>query len=140
MAGSIVIEAAGLIPLIWLTPTSTYLPLVLVATVIEGLGSGLAAPVILNTALGGVLPSDTGAAGAGTSAASQLGGSIGAALLNTIAATATASFLVGHTGASLEIATVHGFAVAMIWGAAITVVAAVPIAVFVNARAPARRG
>jgi len=140
MAGSIVIEAAGLIPLIWLTPTSTYLPLVLAATVIEGLGTGLAAPVFLNTALGGVLPSDTGAAGAGTSAASQLGGSIGAALLNTIAATATASFLVEHVGEGLEAATVHGFAVAMVWGAGITVVAAVPIAIFVNARAPARRG
>jgi EmrB/QacA subfamily drug resistance transporter len=138
MAGSIVIEAAGLIPLIWLTPISTYIPLVLAATVIEGLGTGIAAPVFLNIALGGVLPSDTGAAGAGTSAASQLGGSIGAALLNTIAATATASFLVTHVGASLETATVHGFAVAMVWGAAITVLAAAPIAIFVNATTPAR--
>ena len=72
IAGSVVIEAAGLVPLIWLTPTSHYLPLILVATVIEGLGTGVAGPTTLNTALGGALPSDTGAAGAGTSAASQL--------------------------------------------------------------------
>ena len=43
-------------------------------------------------------------------------------------------------GASLLRATVHGFAVAMVWGAATTVVAAVPIALFVNARTPARSG
>ena len=140
MAGSIVIEAAGLVPLIWLTPSSGYLPLILAATVIEGLGSGVAAPAILNTALGNVLPSDTGAAGAGTSTASQLGASIGAALLNTIAVTATASYLAAHVGASIVTATVHGFTVAMIWGAAITLVATVPVAIFVNARRPARRG
>lgn len=140
MAGSIVIEAAGLVPLIWLTPSSGYLPLILAATVIEGLGSGVAAPAVLNTALGNVLPSDTGAAGAGTSAASQLGGSIGAALLNTVAVTATTSYLAAHVGASIAVATVHGFAVAMVWGATITVVAAIPIAIFVNARTPARRG
>ena len=140
MAGSIVIEAAGLVPLIWLTPSSGYLPLVLAATVIEGLGSGVAAPAILNTALGGVLPSDTGAAGAGTSTASQLGASIGAALLNTIAVTATASYLAAHVGASIVGATVHGYTVAMAWGAGLTFVAAVPIAIFVNARTPTRGG
>jgi hypothetical protein len=108
----------------------------------------LLGPATLNTALAGVLPSDTGAAGAsagagagaGASAASQLGSSMGAALLNTIAATATASYLAAHVGASIVTATVHGFAVAMIWGAAITLVAAGPIATFVNARTPARRG
>ena len=139
MAGSIVIEAAGLVPLVWLSPTSHYLPLILVAMLIEGLGSGVAAPAILNTALGNVLPSDTGAAGAGTSAASQFGASIGAALLNTIAATATVGYLTAHVGASLVTATVYGFTVAMIWGAVITVVVAVPVAIFVNARTPAHR-
>ena len=139
MAGSIVIEAAGLVPLVWLSPTSHYLPLILVAMLIEGLGSGVAAPAILNTALGNVLPSDTGAAGAGTSAASQFGASIGAALLNTIVATATVGYLTAHVGASLVTATVYGFTVAMIWGAVITVVVAVPVAIFVNARTPAHR-
>jgi hypothetical protein len=35
-------------------------------------------------------------------------------------------------------ATVHGFTVAMLWGAIITVAAAVPVAIFVNARTPSR--
>lgn len=97
-------------------------------------------PATLNTALSRVLPSDTGAAGAGTSAASQLGSSIGAALLNTIAAMASAGHLAAHVGASLVSASVHGFTVAMIWGAAVTLAATVPIAIFVNARTPAGRG
>ena len=139
VAGSVVIEAAGLVPLIWLTPTSQYLPLILVATVIEGLGTGVAGPTTLNTALGGVLPSDTGAAGAGTSAASQLGSSIGAALLNTIAVAATGSYLATHKLASLASGTAHGFAVAMVWGAIFLLVAAIPIALFVDAKAPSSR-
>lgn len=138
IAASIAVEAAGLVPLIWLTPHSRYLPLVLAATLIEGFGTGVATPATLNTALTGVLASDSGAAGAGTSAASQLGSSTGAALLNTIAATATAAYLTLHPTAGIVTGTVHGFTVAMAWGAAITLAAALPIAFFVNAKTPAR--
>jgi EmrB/QacA subfamily drug resistance transporter len=125
LAGAIAAEAAGLVPLIWLTPHTRYLPLILAATLIEGLSTGIAGPVALSTALRGVLPADTGAAGAGTSAAAQLGSSIGAALLNTIAAAAAA-------GAGTAAATVHGFTVAMIWGAVITFAAAIPVAIFIK--------
>ncbi|HEY5987409.1 MAG TPA: hypothetical protein VIV12_13705, partial [Streptosporangiaceae bacterium] len=127
------------LPLIWLTPASRYLPLILAATVIEGLATGIAGPTALSTALRAVLPSDTGAAGAGTSAASQLGSSIGAALLNTTAATAAASYLITHPAASTLTGAVHGFTVAMAWGAAILVIAAIPITVLINAKTPARR-
>lgn len=140
IAASIVVEAAGLVPLILLTPASGYLPLVLAATLVEGLGTGVAGPATLNTALTGLLPSDRGAAGAGTSAASQLGSSIGAALLNTIAVTATASYLALHPTAGAVAGTVHGFTVAMVWGAVITVAVAFPIAFFVRARKPTRSG
>lgn len=139
LSASIMIEAAGLVPLIWLTPGSHYLPLILVATIIEGLATGLAGPTALNTALRAVLPSDAGAAGAATSAASQFGSSIGAALLNTIAAAATTSYLAAHTAPGGSVAVVHGFTVAMAWGAVITFAAAIPVAIFVNAQAPARR-
>ena len=90
------------------------------------------------TALGNLLPADRGAAGAGTSAASQLGSAIGAALLNTIAATDTVSYLAAHATVSVETGTVHGFTVAMARGAAITAAAALPITIFVNAKTPAR--
>jgi len=137
LTGSIVIEAAGLLPLIWLTPRSGYLPLIFLATIVEGLGTGLAGPIALATALHGVLPSDTGAAAAATSAAGQLGSSVGAALLNTIAAAATSGYLAAHAGAGAAAGTVHGFAVAMAWGAILLVLAAIPVAIFTNA--PAQR-
>ena len=86
---------AGLLPLIWLTPGSHYLPLILIATIIEGLGTGIAGPTALVTALRASCLRRR-AAGAGTSAASQLGSSIGAALLNTIAAAAPAGYLTAH--------------------------------------------
>ena len=133
LAASIVVEAAGLLPLVWLTPDSRYLPLILIATIIEGLGTGIAGPAALGTSLRAVLPSDAGAAGAATSAASQFGSSIGAALLNTIAAAATSGYLAAHASAGSTTALVHGFTVAVAWGVVITLAAAVPVAIFVNA-------
>jgi EmrB/QacA subfamily drug resistance transporter len=139
LSASIVIEAAGLVPLIWLTPSSHYLPLILVATIVEGLGTGIAGPAALSTALRGVLPSDGGAAGAATSAAGQLGSSVGAALLNTIAAAAASGYLAAHAAAGPATAIVHGFAVAMAWGAGLLILAAVPVALFITGAAAARR-
>ncbi len=63
ITAAVVVEAAGLVPLIWLNPHSGYVPLVLAATLIEGIGTGLAGPTTLNTALRGVLSVDAGAAG-----------------------------------------------------------------------------
>lgn len=139
LAVAILIEAAGLVPLIWITPRSGYLPLILTAIVVEGLGTGLAGPVTLNLALRGVLPADSGAAAAATSAAGQLGSSVGAALFNTIAATVVAGYLKAHPGVGIVAGTVHGFNVAMAWGAIVMVVAAIPVAVNVNAPAPVPR-
>jgi EmrB/QacA subfamily drug resistance transporter len=139
LSGAIVIEAAGLLPLIWLTPSSGYLPLILAATLVEGLGTGLAGPVALHTALHGVLPADAGAAGAATSAAAQFGSSVGAALLNTIAAAAASSYLAAHASASITTGIVHGFAVAMAWGAGLLILAAIPVAGLVTAAIPVRR-
>ena len=140
ITAAVVVEATGLVPLIWLTPHSGYLPLILVATVVEGIGTGLAGPPTLNTALRGALPADAGAAGAGTSAAGQLGSSVGAALFNTIAATVTAGYLVAHRTTSVIAATVHGFNVAMAWGVLVLIAAALPIALFVNAPDPGNEG
>lgn len=77
--------------------------------------------------------------GAGTSATSQLSSSIGAALLNTVAVSATASYRALHPTANVVIVTVHGFTAAMVWGTVITLAAAVPIALVVSARTPARQ-
>ena len=136
ITAAILLEAGGLVPLIWLTPRSGYLPLILLATVVEGISTGLAGPVTLYLALRGVLREDAGAAGAATSAAGQLGSSVGAALFNTIAASVVAGYLRAQPGVSIVAGTVHGFAVAMAWGAIVLAIAAIPIAASVNAPAP----
>jgi hypothetical protein len=65
----------------------------------------------------------------------QVGGSLGTALLNTIAATATASFIAAQGVASLSAGLVHGYTVAFGVGAVLLVIAAVVSAVFVTGRA-----
>ena len=84
-----------------------------------------------------LLPADSGAA---SSAAGQLGSSLGAALLSTVAATATGVFLASHATASLGTATVHGYTVAMVWGAIILVLATVTVVVLVDASTANRTG
>jgi EmrB/QacA subfamily drug resistance transporter len=137
VAAGLVLSAAGLLPLTVLTPASHYLPLILVAEIIEGLGTGLGGPPILQTSLRAVLSADAGAAAAASSAAGQLGASVGAAALNTIAATATAIYLAAHAAAGTAAATVHGYTVAASWGAAILLAATLPAVLLINARAPA---
>jgi EmrB/QacA subfamily drug resistance transporter len=139
IAAGVVLSAAGLLPLLGLTPTRSCLALVVLAEVIEGVATGLAGPPILATALRAVARGDTGAASAASSAAGQLGSSIGAALLNTIAATATASFLAAHVAAGAAAATVHGYTVAAIWGAAILLALVIPVALLVDAAPPRRQ-
>ena len=138
ISAGVALSAIGLLPLLGLTPTSHCLPLIVIAELIEGIGTGLAGPPILATALRAVAPQDTGAASGASSAAGQLGSSIGAALLNTIAATATAAYLAGHAAAGTAAATVHGYTVAAAWGAAIPLALIIPIAALINAGPPRR--
>jgi hypothetical protein len=62
-----------------------------------------------------------------------VGGSLGTALLNTVAASATASFIIAHGRGSIAAGTVHGFAVAFAIGAGFLALAAIVSAVFVTA-------
>jgi EmrB/QacA subfamily drug resistance transporter len=137
IGAGIALSAAGLVPLAGLTPARHYFPLIVAATLIEGLGTGIGGPAMFQASLRAVLAGDTGAAAAAGSAASQLGSSIGAALLNTIAATATTAYLTARAGATAAIATDHGYATAMAWGAGILLVTAVPAVILVNAGGPA---
>jgi EmrB/QacA subfamily drug resistance transporter len=123
--------AVGLVPLLALTTTSHYFPLIFLATVVEGIGTGLASPPALGTSLSGVEPGDRGAAGAISSAAGQVGSSVGTALFNTIAATATAAYLAGG-GVGSAAATVHGYTTALAWGVAILLAALIPIAAWMR--------
>jgi hypothetical protein len=54
IGAGVALSATGLLPLLGLTASRHRLPLIMLAEVIEGIGTGLAGPSILNTALRGV--------------------------------------------------------------------------------------
>ena len=83
----------------WLTRIgvhSGYVSALLGPLVVTGFGSGLIFSAAANTGTFGVAPRDAGIASASVNTGQQLGGAIGTALLNTIAASAATSYLVGH--------------------------------------------
>jgi hypothetical protein len=80
---------------------------------------------------------EAGIAAATVNTFSQIGGSLGVALLNTIAASATAVYLAANSNPRLRVeAIVHGYSVATEWGVAILLLGAVVAAVLINAGTP----
>jgi MFS family permease len=101
--------------------TSSYASSVLPALLALGLGFGMILPPAINTATAGVHPQDTGVASALVNTMQQVGGSIGAAALSTLALTATAHYLLSHHTGALAPATAatHGYTVAFTTAAAL---------------------
>jgi EmrB/QacA subfamily drug resistance transporter len=120
-AGGLVILAAGM------SPTSGYAAVVLPALLVMGLGLGLVFSAAMNTATYGADQTDAGVASAMVNTCQQIGGSIGTALLNTIAADALSSYLAthGHSLPAQAGGAVHSYVVAFWVAAAIFAGAAV---------------
>ncbi len=97
-----------------LTVSSSYVGGVLPALLILGLGFGMIFSPAINTATAGVKRQDSGVASALVNTMQQVGGSIGTALLSTIALTATTSYLAAHHTGPLApaIAATHGYTTA----------------------------
>jgi predicted MFS family arabinose efflux permease len=120
----------------WLTQIgvdTSYWTHVLPPELLMSFGLGLAFPALSSTALIKVADRDSGVASALVNTTQQVGGSLGTALLNTVAASATATFIVAHGRGSFAAGTVHGFAVAFAIGAGFLALAAIASAVFVTA-------
>ena len=100
---------------------TSYLDWILPAVLLTGAGLGLVFGCALNTATYGTGAADAGVASALVNTNQQVGGSIGTALLNTIAASALASYLLthGHSPLALAGAAVHSYVVAFWVSAAI---------------------
>jgi EmrB/QacA subfamily drug resistance transporter len=108
------VAAAGMALLRQIELDTTYVSGLLPGLVLVGLGLGLVFGCALNTATAGTGREDAGVASAMVNTTQQVGGSIGTALLNTIAASALSSYLVAH-GRTLEAlaqASVHSYTVA----------------------------
>jgi EmrB/QacA subfamily drug resistance transporter len=100
---------------------TSYLDWILPALLLVGAGLGLVFGCALNTATYGAGAADAGVASALVNTNQQVGGSIGTALLNTLAASALASYLLthGHSPLALAGAAVHSYVVAFWISAAI---------------------
>lgn len=100
-----------------------------------GLGMGMTFMPSMATATGGVRGTDAGVVSATLNTTQQVGGSIGIALLNTVAASATASWAASH-GASTPVemaqAAVQGFTTAMWISVGAVLLAAVVAAIAIN--------
>jgi EmrB/QacA subfamily drug resistance transporter len=128
----LIIAAGGLVILATqLSLTTSYAAGILPALVVLGLGLGLVFACAVNTATYGADSADAGVASAMVNTCQQVGGAIGTALLNTIAASALASYLASHrTGPTAAAsAAVHSYVVAFWVAAAIFASAAVIAAV-----------
>ncbi len=123
-----VVAAGGLA---WLASdlglNSSYPSQILPALLLTGLGLGTVFGCAMNTATYGADRADAGVASAMVNTNQQIGGSIGTALLNTIAASALASYVLAHVGSPRLVAqaSVHSYVVAFWVSAAILVGSAV---------------
>jgi hypothetical protein len=97
------------------------------------MGLGLAFPAFSSTSLIRISDRDAGVASALVNTTQQIGGSLGTALLNTLAATATASYILSHGVAANRAGVVHGYAVAFAVGAGLLALGAIVSAVFISA-------
>ena len=118
------LAAAGMVLLTGLGLHSGYAGAVLPALVITGLGLGLVMPPAMSLATDRIDPADAGVASATVNTMQQIGGSIGTALLNTLASSAATSYLVGKTPspAVLAQAQLHSYSTAYWWSAGFFVV------------------
>ena len=73
---------------------------------------------------------DAGSASAALNSAQQIGASLGIAVLNTLAASTTAAYLIANTTATRADALVHSYALAAVWGA-LLLLAGAAAAVFI---------
>ena len=92
----LLISAAALFGLHLVGVHSSYVSHVLPYIIVLGAGFGLSVAPAFSTGTLGLAPQDAGVGSATLNTAQQVGGSIGTALLNTVAAGAATSYLVGR--------------------------------------------
>ncbi|KQR12137.1 MFS transporter [Cellulomonas sp. Leaf334] len=103
-------------------------PAVLVGLIGVGIAMGSIMPASFQIATLGIAPRQAGAASAMVSTSQQVGGAIGTAVLNTLAATAATAYVADHAPATPEViaaGALHSFSVAYTWSAGIFLFGAV---------------
>jgi EmrB/QacA subfamily drug resistance transporter len=123
----LLVSAAAMFGLHLVGLHSSYASHVLPYLLVLGVGFGLSVAPAFSTGTLGLAPQDAGVGSATLTTAQQVGGSIGTSLLNTVAAGAATSYLVGRrpTPANLEGALLHSYTTAFLWSSVIFVAGAV---------------
>lgn len=126
--GGALVAAVGLLWTARLDAGGSFLSAVLPGQVVLGLGLGFVFVPLALTALHDVAPADAGVTSALLNATNQIGGSLGTALLNTVATSGTAAVAFSAVGGAARVpgadALVTGYQHAFVWGAVLLVVAA----------------
>lgn len=134
----LVVAAVGMATLTRLGVHASYVTHVLPGEVLLGLGMGCVFVPAMSTATSGVGPRDAGIASATANTAQQIGASLGIALLNTIAASSTASYLIAHQAGPLVGAEglVHGYTTASAGATIILIAGAIVAGLLVDVGKP----
>src|SRR5216683_5083568 len=110
VAPGALVAAVGMGLLTQLQPDTNYLALVLPAEILLGLGTSCVMVPAFSIGTLGVDRREAGIAAATVNTFQQIGGSLGVAVLNTIAASATAAYLAANSNQRLRVgAIVHGY-------------------------------
>ncbi|AGL14185.1 MFS transporter [Actinoplanes sp. N902-109] len=141
MIGGPILAAAGMIMLRFIDLDTSFWAQLFPAQILLGLGLGFTFVPLSSIALVGVPEHDAGAASAALNATQQVGGSLGTALLNTIATSAITAYVTAHPPTSPQdgqrvglLAQADGYSHAFTWSAAMILLAAVVTAVLVKVR------
>ncbi|MER6355026.1 MFS transporter [Streptomyces sp. NPDC001634] len=143
MVPGMVLASGGLMILTQMTVHSRYATEILPGLILVGLGMGLTFMPIFATATAGVAPHDAGVTSATVNTSQQVGGSIGTALLNTIATTSSTAYLAAHLHNPAQKALivregmVHGYTVALWWAAGVMLLAGLVAGLMVRTKPPA---
>ena len=118
--GGFVLAVTGLLLLIKMTPSSTYVADILPSLMLLSLGMGLIFVPLSAVSLFAIGNHDAGVASAVLNTSQQIGGSVGVAFLNTVAASATTAYIVAnHLQMPTPDALVAGFTRGFAWAAGI---------------------
>jgi len=124
--GGFALAVVGMLMLLRLTPSSAYVGDILPSLILVSLGMGLIFVPLSAVSLYAVGDRDAGVASAVLNTSQQIGGSVGVAFLNTIAASATAAYIIANQlQAPTPDALVAGFHRGFIWAAGILLFAGV---------------
>jgi hypothetical protein len=134
MVPGLLFATVGMLLLSRLTPTSSYATHVLPSLILISVGLALVFIPVASTALHAVGGHDAGVASALINTSQQVGASLGIALLNTVAAGATTTYLASHRvlPPPLKAALTHGYTQAFMFSAGFLFLAAVVAAVLIN--------